>query len=843
LREIHKNLKVLLFANDLNSEVKKLILKSKYIRLLPFSIERLKCLLKNYGVPLEDIENLLPPQGNNEGLFEPLLVLELLGIFKHGIFKHNPIPLMLPMERTENMFRTLLPLYEQIIENKVEDVKMKKDPETYTREKNAMREIAANLIDSQGYLGDKNIEEIFVKFNIPINNIWRKVNHYLKIDNKRKRSFINPNILYNLAEYIIGCLIDGNLLKLNIQHIPPKTIEYLDGIIDLLKTNHPPLKKFVFEEEYGLANSYRYPKRLKVHSLKRDFLIRRINLNAFNAISSDKIYLRESKQTNKYFIKKTNKEYISLWNYRWLSLFVFNKMNESEIEKRSLNTIKLSELIKFSSNYVQPYLKNFQQVNLSYSDLVGVNLSQANLAAANLKFSNLNRADLSGADLSGADLSGADLSGADLSGADLSDAYMEGVNFGNTNLKGARLEHAILNFSDLSNCNLSRSNCKHANITNVILYNSNLAATELKYAVMSNSILSGADLSGADLSGADLSNSILSGADLSNCIFNHTKFTSSIMIDVKLYGTDIWDTRNRIINNTQKDLEIDLFNCILYSSSESYPLYDDICESILALQINDTMLGIRSIGVFDAKTCEFLTIHYKEGVGPLLTQKEKTMMLQISWKGYIHKNMFKNKIGKVIYSVEVYEKINRITIPLNNSEHSLFITTEQNFNIEEVLHVISEYFPKYFFSSVTFSNDGSNSKNDFIVKKESNQFEIMSYHLCNEIVNLPLIRTATICNYLGEVSARCVNRNTIPILNKMDSDESIKFYSERWKLRKKFFQQLGNGKYALSMYEKIKRITIPLNDGLLLVSFERYANNDETFRSLEQLIDRFWKND
>ena len=44
---------------------------------------------------------------------------------------------------------------------------------------------------------------------------------------------------------------------------------------------------------------------------------------------------------------------------------------------------------------------------------------------------------------------------------------------------------------------------------------------------------------------------------------------------------------------------------------------------------------------------------------------------------------------------------------------------------------------------------------------------------------------------------------------------------ETWKERNKLSAKIGNGKYAIVAYDKIKRITIPLpNDHLLFVSLE-----------------------
>lgn len=76
--------------------------------------------------------------------------------------------------------------------------------------------------------------------------------------------------------------------------------------------------------------------------------------------------------------------------------------------------------------------------NLSYADLIDVDLSGAHLSGANLRGSILYDANLSNADLSGADFSSANLRNADFSNADMSDA-----NFSEAILSGADFSGSI----------------------------------------------------------------------------------------------------------------------------------------------------------------------------------------------------------------------------------------------------------------------------------------------------------------------------------------------------------------------------------------------------------------
>jgi hypothetical protein len=49
---------------------------------------------------------------------------------------------------------------------------------------------------------------------------------------------------------------------------------------------------------------------------------------------------------------------------------------------------------------------------------------------------------------------------------------------------------------------------------------------------------------------------------------------------------------------------------------------------------------------------------------------------------------------------------------------------------------------------------------------------------------------------------------------------------KRWKIRKKFADKIGNGRYVMAVYEKIKRIVIPIDDNYsFLITAELEANH------------------
>ena len=54
------------------------------------------------------------------------------------------------------------------------------------------------------------------------------------------------------------------------------------------------------------------------------------------------------------------------------------------------------------------------------------------------------------------------------------------------------------------------------------------------------------------------------------------------------------------------------------------------------------------------------------------------------------------------------------------------------------------------------------------------------------------------------------------LLSREESQESLQLAINAWKTRSKLAPKIGKGKYVLAEYEKIKRITMPLDDDHLI---------------------------
>lgn len=86
-------------------------------------------------------------------------------------------------------------------------------------------------------------------------------------------------------------------------------------------------------------------------------------------------------------------------------------------------------------------------------------------------------------------------------------------------------------------------------------------------------------------------------------------------------------------------------------------------------------------------------------------------------------------------------------------------------------------------------------------------------HIYENIMGLdPEIRFVTIVDTEGRLMYGGQREGISNYLTPSEERESIRHAIEAWKLRTKFSGSIGAGKYAMAEYEKIKRITIPLDE-------------------------------
>jgi hypothetical protein len=110
--------------------------------------------------------------------------------------------------------------------------------------------------------------------------------------------------------------------------------------------------------------------------------------------------------------------------------------------------------------------------------------------------------------------------------------------------------------------------------------------------------------------------------------------------------------------------------------------------------------------------------------------------------------------------------------------------------------------------------------------------------LSKDILNLdPKVRFAGICDDTGEIKYGGQREG---IKNLLSTDETKKSNLQalaRWGLRNSLAPKIGKGRYAMAEYEKIKRITIPLeNDHLLLITTEVEADHGKVIDGVLNML-------
>jgi hypothetical protein len=114
------------------------------------------------------------------------------------------------------------------------------------------------------------------------------------------------------------------------------------------------------------------------------------------------------------------------------------------------------------------------------------------------------------------------------------------------------------------------------------------------------------------------------------------------------------------------------------------------------------------------------------------------------------------------------------------------------------------------------------------------------YHkLYETIQNLdPKIRFVTIIDFEGRLLFGGQKAGVSDYLSPSFQKESLRHAMDAWKLRSKYSDFIGQGKYALAEYEKLKRITIPLKgDKLIYLTTEPEVDHDALIKNILKIIE------
>jgi hypothetical protein len=132
----------------------------------------------------------------------------------------------------------------------------------------------------------------------------------------------------------------------------------------------------------------------------------------------------------------------------------------------------------------------------------------------------------------------------------------------------------------------------------------------------------------------------------------------------------------------------------------------------------------------------------------------------------------------------------------------------------------------------------STDKQYGILDGQNIKFDMDYEKLCNDVLNLDTkVRFVGVCDNSGEIKNGGLKDGIKSILTDEEIKKSNLMSLERWRLHNTLADRIGKARYAMEEYEKVKQITMPLEDEhLLLISTEVDADHGKIIESAIQLI-------
>ena len=106
--------------------------------------------------------------------------------------------------------------------------------------------------------------------------------------------------------------------------------------------------------------------------------------------------------------------------------------------------------------------------------------------------------------------------------------------------------------------------------------------------------------------------------------------------------------------------------------------------SAFSKQLLNLDKSIRWMAITD-KFGVILNTDHREGLKPLLTQEENEEYASSTVIRQKTRTKFQSKIGKLIYAFGRYEKLNRVTIPINDNYYLLLTLDVEERNYDEII--------------------------------------------------------------------------------------------------------------------------------------------------------------
>ncbi|MFQ5573396.1 MAG: hypothetical protein ACE5EJ_04005 [Nitrosopumilaceae archaeon] len=101
-----------------------------------------------------------------------------------------------------------------------------------------------------------------------------------------------------------------------------------------------------------------------------------------------------------------------------------------------------------------------------------------------------------------------------------------------------------------------------------------------------------------------------------------------------------------------------------------------------------------------------------------------------------------------------------------------------------------------------------------------------------------IIRFGAICNKHGEITSKFPRDGISLHLNEYETSKLLREAANSWHYRHQLSYKLGKGKFALAVYDKLIRLTIPIDqENLLLLTLENYENIPQLVENVHNFIE------
>jgi hypothetical protein len=104
----------------------------------------------------------------------------------------------------------------------------------------------------------------------------------------------------------------------------------------------------------------------------------------------------------------------------------------------------------------------------------------------------------------------------------------------------------------------------------------------------------------------------------------------------------------------------------------SSSLFEDVCHNIIDLDKT-----IRFAGIANMRRM-ILSAKYRAGLVPLLTQEETVESVEHSVLRMSTRRLMEAKLGKILYSITLYEKVKRAVIPIGKNGDFILVVSFDN---------------------------------------------------------------------------------------------------------------------------------------------------------------------